>query len=84
MAPILDIDMAIDSVNDLFTGDEVKGHSLALSVHKPRSLSISSSKSNEEYHICVKRDSDRMDEDKLVFSTGNSQDEYMTQERKKG
>ena len=84
MAPILDIDMAIDSVNDLFTGDEVKGHSLALSVHKPRSLSISSSKSNEEYHICVKRDSDRMDEDKLVFSTGNSQDEYVTQERKKG
>jgi len=84
MALILDIDMAIDSVNDLFTGNEMRGHSLALSVHKLRSLLISSSESDKEYHIHVKRDSDRMDEDKLVSSTGNSQDEYTIQERKKG
>jgi len=38
---------------------------------------------HEEYHICVKRNNNRIDEDKPVFSTGNSQDEYMTQERKK-
>ena len=55
MALILDIDMAVDSVNDLFTGDEVRDRSLVLSVHKPRSPSISSSESNEEYHIRVKR-----------------------------
>jgi len=72
MAPILDIDMAVDSVNDLFTSNEVRDHSLALSVHKPRSLLISSSESDKEYHICVKRDSDRMNENKPVFSTGNS------------
>jgi len=46
---------------------------LALSVHKPRSLSISSSESNKEYHIRVKRDSDRMDEDDPVSPIGNSQ-----------
>jgi len=84
MALILNIDMAIDSVNDLFTGNEVRGHSLALSMHKLRSPLISSSESNKEYHICVKRDSDRMDEDEPVSSTGNSQDEYTIQERKKG
>ena len=83
MVLILDINMAIDSVNDLFTDDEVRGCSSALSVHKPRSPLISSSESNEEYHIYVKRDSDKMDEDKPVFSTSNSQDKYTTQERKK-
>jgi len=72
MAPILDIDMAVDSVNDLFTDDEVRGYSLALSMHKPKSPSISLSESDKEYYICVKRDSDRMDEDKSISSTGNS------------
>ena len=84
MALILDIDMAVDSVNDLFTGDEVRGRSLVLSVHKLRSPLISSSKSNKEYHICVKRDTDRMDEDEPDSSTVNRQDEYTIQERKKG
>ena len=70
--------MAIDFVDDLFTDNKVRSCSLALSVHKPRSSSISLSKSDEEYHICVKRDSDRMDEDNPVSLIGNSQDEYMT------
>jgi len=83
MAPIQDIDMAIDSVNDLFTGDKVKDCPLALSVHKSRSLLIFSSKSDKEYDICVKRDSDRMDENKPVSSIGNSQDKYMTKKKKK-
>ena len=78
MALILDIDMAVDFVNDFFIGDEIRGHSLALSVHKPRSPSILLSKSDKEHHICIKRDSNRIDEDKPVSSTGNSQDEYMT------
>jgi len=41
-------------------------------VHRPRSPSISSSKSDEEYHVHVKRDSNRMNENKPVFSVGNS------------
>ena len=84
MALIQDIDMAIDSVNDLFTGDKIRDHSLALSVHKSRSPLISLSESDKEYHVHVKRDSNRMDEDEPVSPIGNSQDEYMIQERKKG
>ena len=84
MALILDIDMTVDSVNNFFTGNEVRGHSLALSVHKLRFPLISLSESDKEYHIRVKRDSDRMDKDEPVSSTGNSQDEYTIQERKKG
>jgi len=83
MAPILDIDIAVDSVNDLFTGNKVRGHSLALSIYKHRSLLISSSKNNKEYHIRVKKDNNKMDENKPVFSTNNSQDKYTIQERKK-
>ena len=64
--------MAVNSVNDLFIGDEVRGCSLALSVHKPRSPSISSSESDKEYYICIKRDSDRIDENKSISSTSNS------------
>jgi len=75
--------MAIDFVDDLFIGDKIRNCFLALSVHKPRSPSISSSKSDKEYYVCVKRDSNRMDEDDPVSPIGNSQDEYMTQERKK-
>jgi len=84
IALILDIDMAIDSVNDLFTGNKVRGHSLALSIHKPRFPLIFLSESNKEYHIYIKRDSNRMDEDEPIPSTGNSQDKYIIQERKKG
>ena len=84
MALILNIDMAVDSVNDLFTGNKVRGHSLALSVHKSRSPSISSLLSLKEYHIHVKRDNNRIDENKPIPSAGNSQDEYAIQKRKKG
>jgi len=68
IALILDIDMAVDSVNNLFTGNEVRGHSLALSAHRSRSLLMSSSECDEKYHIHVKRDSDRMEEDESVTS----------------
>ena len=72
MAWIQDTDTAVDPVKNLFTDDEVRGHSLALSVHRPRSPSISSSESDEEYHVHVKRDSDRMNENEPVSSVGNS------------
>ena len=78
MARIQDTDMAVDSVKNLFTDDEMRGHSLVLSVYRPRSPSISSSISNEEYYVCVKRDSNRIDKNKSVSSVGNSQVEYET------
>jgi len=37
------------------------------------------SKCNEEYHICVKRESDRIDEDKPITSVGSIQIEYVSQ-----
>jgi len=54
MAWIQDIDMAVDPVENLFTDDEMRGHLLVLSVHRPRSYSISLSESDEEYYVCVK------------------------------
>jgi len=53
-----DIDMFIDPIGTLFdldsNYDEVRGHSLNLSTHRPRSPSMSLSKCNKEYHIHVK------------------------------
>ena len=83
IALIQDSNMAINSVNDLFIGDEIRGHSLVLSMYKPRFPSIFC-KSDKEYHIYLKRNSNRIDEDEPVSSIGNSQDKYMTQEKKKG
>jgi len=76
MTSILDFDMAVDSGNDLFTDKKVRGHSLALSTHRLRTPSMSSSKCNEKYHVCVKRHSNRMDEDKPIISVGSIQVEY--------
>ena len=75
IASIQDIDIVVDSLDNLFdidnNFDEMRNHSLALSTHRPKSLSISSSNCDKEYHIRVKRESDRMDEDKPVTSVGN-------------
>ena len=55
MASIQDIDMVVDPLDNLFdigdNFDEVRGRSLALSAHRPRSPSISSSDCDEEYHV---------------------------------
>jgi len=75
--------MSIDPEDNLFdignSFEDGRGRSLLLSMHKPRSLSISSSKCSEEYHICVKRNSDRMDEDEPIGSIGNIEVEYTSQ-----
>jgi len=59
-----DINIVIDFLEDLFdigdNYDEIRGCSLKISVHKPRSPLISSSKCDKEYHIQVKRESNRM------------------------
>ena len=52
-----DIDMVTDPIGAMFNlnnnFDEVRGCSLDVSAHKPRSPSVSLSESEEEYHICV-------------------------------
>jgi len=75
--------MVIDPFdNFLGTGDKfdkMKGCSLALSVHRLKSPSMSSSECNEEYYIYVKRDSDRIEEDEPVISVNSIQVEYVFQ-----
>ena len=73
MARIQDNNMVINPVKDLFPDNEIRGHSLALSMYKPRSPSISSSESKEEYHICIQRISDKMDEDDPIPESSNNQ-----------
>jgi len=53
IAWIQDNNMVINPVEDLFPDNKVRDHSLALSIHKPRSPSISLSESKEEYHIHI-------------------------------
>ena len=83
LTPNQDIDMVVNPLDNLFdignNFDEVRSCSLALSVHKPRSPSISLSECSEEYHIHVKRESNRMNEDKPVTSIGSIQIEYASQ-----
>jgi len=75
--------MSIDPEDNLFdignSFEDGRDCSLLLSMHKPRSPSISSSECSEEYYICVKRDSDRMDKDEPIGSIGNIEVEYASQ-----
>jgi len=70
LTPNSDINMVIDLEDNIYDIDDSfekgRGYSLLLSMHKPRSPSISSSKYSEDYYVCVKRDSDRIDEDEPV------------------
>ena len=67
--------MVVDSLDNLFDiddkFDEMRGHSLALSAHRPRSPSIPSSDCDEKYHIWVKRKSNRINEDEPITSVGS-------------
>jgi len=60
--------------------NEMRGCSLDISIHRPRSPSLLLSESGEEYHIRVKQESDRMDEDEPTISSSNFSLEYKTQE----
>jgi len=83
LTPNSDINMVFDpddNIYDIGEGFEKgRGHSLLSSIHKPRSLSISSSKCSEDYHICVQRKSNSMDEDKPTNSIGSINVEYASQ-----
>ena len=78
-----DINMITNPIGAMFNlnnnFDKVRGHSLGTSVHKPRSPSVSSSKSEEEYHICIQWECNKIDEDKPDNSLGNVKLKYKTQ-----
>jgi len=78
-----DIDMVTNPIGAMFNlnnnFDKVRGHSLDASTHKPRSPSVSSSESKEEYHVRVQQESNRIDEDEPDNSLGSVKLEYKTQ-----
>jgi len=78
-----DIDMIINPMDNLFVisngFDNERDHSLLLSMHKPRSPSISSSKCSNEYHVHIKKISDRMNKDEPVGSIDSIKLEYVSQ-----
>jgi len=83
LTPNSDIDMVVNPLDNLYNiGDsfeERRGCSLSLSIHKPRSPSISLSKCSEEYYIHVKRESNRMDENEPVTFISSIKVEYVFQ-----
>jgi len=85
--PNSDINMVFDPDNNIYDiGEgfkEGRGHSLSSSIHKPRFPSISSSECSEDYHICIQRRSDKMDEDKPANSIGSINVEYTSQGEQK-
>ena len=77
--------MVEDTVKAMFNlNNEMRGCSLNLSIHKPRSPSPSpltiSNLSKEEYTLCMQWESDRMDKDKSIKSSNEFSLEYATQE----
>ena len=66
----------VDPVSTMFELDhndnKVRGRSLDASIHRPRSPSMSLSKCDEEYHICVQRESDKIVEDNNDIEPANS------------
>jgi len=82
MSPNNDINMIINSTFDLFEKncdnyDEMRGCSLVLSIHHPRSPSLSSSEYDKDYAMRVQRESDRMVEDNHVALYDSPQLEYI-------
>jgi len=79
--------MVIDPLDNLLdisnSFDSERNHSLSLSIHKPRSSSISLSECSEEYHVCVKRMSNRMNQNKPVRTSNSIKLEYASQKEQK-
>ena len=84
-----DVNMVDDSFDKLFENisnnfDEVRGYSLALSAHRPRTPSMSSSNCNEDYVTRIQKKSNRMDEDNSITSLESVQLEYVTPRSQNG
>ena len=70
------MNMVIDLVNNIFKDncdnyDKVRDHSLASSMHCPRTPSLFSSDCNEDYTTRVQRKSDRIVKDDPVTPTNS-------------
>jgi len=77
MASEKDVVMGDDSFDLFFNNacnnyDEVHGHSLAHSVHSPKTPSMSLSECEESYAERMERQNDRMNEDKPVVLTNSA------------
>ena len=87
LTPNSDINMVFDpedNIYDIGEGfEEERGCSLSFNIQKPRSPSISSSECSKDYHIHVKRMSDRMDKDKPINSIDSIKIEYVSQRKQK-
>jgi len=81
-----EVEMVINTIDDLFNKcdnyDEMRGCTLVFSIHHPRSPSLSSSDSKEDYVTRVPRESDRMVENGPVALANSSQLEYVTPKNK--
>jgi len=75
--------MVIDPENNIYNiskdFEKGRGHFLSFSIYKLRSPSISLSECSKDYHVCIKRMSDRMDEDEPVNSIDSIKVEYVSQ-----
>jgi len=85
MASIEDINMADSVYNKIFDtigkfgAEEVSGYSFEASAYRSRSPLISSSEDEDEYHVQIKKASDRMDKNESVaLSDSTIQLEYKT------
>jgi len=77
------LNMEVDSFDGIFTKacdncDEVRGCSLTLSAHYPRTLSLFSSDCDEDYVMKVQKESNSMDEDNPVIIFDSLQLKYVT------
>ena len=89
MASNDDINLVVDPLDNLFENisdnfDEVRGRSLELSVHHPRTPSMSSSDCDEDYAERMQRESDRVVEDDPVATSNSVQLEYATPKSQNG
>ena len=84
MASSQDINMVVNLLDNLFdignNYNKVRSHSLEMSAHRSRFPLILSSECNEEYHIHVKRESNKVDENEPVNSIGSISIKYTIQE----
>ena len=87
LTPNSDINMVIDPVDNIFdignSFEDGRGCFLSLSIHRPRSPSISSSECSEDYHVHIKRESDRINKDEPVGSIDSIKLEYVFQRGQK-
>ena len=87
LTPNSDINMVIDPVDNIFnignSFENGRDCSLLLSMHRPKLPSISSSECSEDYHVHIKRESNRIDKDEPVGSISSIKLEYASQRGQK-